>query len=80
MSTHHDPSDNNLDRNPFYRLNDESDADVMLAATETSSIGKSRRTESKASCYELQAIETAGFSEESIEKAFQTQRMNHSRV
>ncbi|OAA72086.1 hypothetical protein ISF_01159 [Cordyceps fumosorosea ARSEF 2679] len=77
MTTQHDPSDNNTDRSPFYRLHDESDGEGMLGeTTDTNSISKSTRAESKATCYELRAIDTAGFSEESLEKELHRQRMN----
>ncbi len=81
MTTQHDASDNNPGRSQFYRLDDESDGEGMLGGTtDASSIGKSTRAESKASCYELRAIETAGFSEESIEKEIHRQRANRSNV
>lgn len=74
-ATQHDPKDNS-DRNPFYRLDDGSDLEGMLGeTTDTNSIDKSMRTDSKASCYELRAIDTAGFSEESIEE-IRRQRIN----
>lgn len=68
------------DRSPFYRLNDESDADgIMGETTDTNSLSKSTtRADSKASCYELRTIETAGFGEESIEKELRNQRLKNS--
>lgn len=81
MTTQHDPKDSNHDRSPFYRLHDESDAEGMMGeTTDTNSIGKSTRAESKASCYELRRIDTAGFSEESIEREIQNQRHKRSGV
>lgn len=81
MTPQHDPSDNNPDRSPFYRLHDESDGEGKLGElTDASSIGKSTRAESKASCYELRVIETAGFSEASIEEELDRRRMRKANV
>ena len=81
MTTQHDRSDKNPNRSPFYRLHDESDGEGKLGeTTDANSIGKSTRAESKASCYELRAIETAGFSEESIEEELDKRRMKKPNV
>ncbi|OAA40207.1 hypothetical protein BBO_06265 [Beauveria brongniartii RCEF 3172] len=80
MATQHDSSDNNPGRSAFYRLHDESDVEGMLKTRSADSIDKPTRTESRASCYELRAIETAALSKESIKKEPHRQRIDRVEV